>query len=293
MRVVDWDSLQMGLLFCYEGTVPEIGFGRRLNPGATAWLIRQGWGEVADESGLTVRAEAGQWLMARHGLRVQSFSSDARLLSINFRAAFHTGENLFEEGLSRILDQGDYPKLERQARSLLRTAGPLLGSRASLGGLTTPISLPNYLKLQCAVVDWVRVWCDALLNSGCVPTLGHTSDPRVAQVLVYLRGHVRDLELNGDRLASEVGLSLSQLNRLFMRHRGETLRRAHEKHRVLHAQQMLMRSTYSMKEVALDLGFRHASHFTTWFRKQTGVTPTGFRAAPISSRFFPPAPEDS
>ena len=35
----------------------------------------------------------------------------------------------------------------------------------------------------------------------------------------------------------------------------------------------------ALKEIAFALGFRHPPHFTVWFKKQTGTTPTAYRAS--------------
>jgi AraC-like DNA-binding protein len=34
----------------------------------------------------------------------------------------------------------------------------------------------------------------------------------------------------------------------------------------------------TLKEIAFELGFRHAAHFTAWFRRQVDVSPSAYRA---------------
>lgn len=43
------------------------------------------------------------------------------------------------------------------------------------------------------------------------------------------------------------------------------------------AKQLLADSTQSVTDIALQCGFSHAQHFTTSFRRATGMTPTAFR----------------
>ncbi|MGE8430921.1 MAG: helix-turn-helix domain-containing protein [Sphingobacterium sp.] len=44
------------------------------------------------------------------------------------------------------------------------------------------------------------------------------------------------------------------------------------------AKKLLSRSTYTIKEISFELGFRSFSHFTYFFRRYTGVTPGAFRS---------------
>lgn len=245
-QMLEWDSLRIGLILCYEGEVRAIGRGMQKALAATAWLVERGWARVTDDDGRRVRARAGEWLMVRPGIRLQEFSADMRLLSINFRAAFHTGEDLFSNGLSLVIQSKDHPQLEKCARKLLKTAYLELGKTQSFWAMTAPTSLSGYLMVHRELTDWVMVWSEALMNSGISPNTVYSNDPRVKQALAFLQGHIRNPELDGERIAAEVGLSLSQLNRQFLRERGETLRRCHQRHRLEFAQHMLMRSALSI-----------------------------------------------
>jgi AraC-like DNA-binding protein len=152
--------------------------------------------------------------------------------------------------------------------------------------VNVPVNLEGYLALHRGLTDWVMVWSSALVSAGIKPNSLIGTDPRVRQAIAYLQGHLKDADLNGELIASQVGLSLSQLNRQFLRERGETLRQFHQIQRKEHAQHLLMRTSLSIKEIAMELGFFHQSHFTTWFRKQTGATPSAFRLNPVGERFY-------
>jgi AraC-like DNA-binding protein len=89
-----------------------------------------------------------------------------------------------------------------------------------------------------------------------------------------------------------VGLSQSQLNRLFLRERGQTVRQCHQHQRLEYAHTLLMRHDLSLKEVAMELGFKHQSNFTAWFRKLHRMTPSEFRELdPKKTLFTRPKPE--
>ena len=104
--------------------------------------------------------------------------------------------------------------------------------------------------------------------------------------MAFIHEHVLDGDLDSGKIAREVGLSASQLNRLFMRDRGETVHKAHSRHRLEQAYHLLMRTQLSIKEVAMKLGFRHQAHFAIWFNQETGTSPTDFRKNPVSYRYF-------
>jgi AraC-like DNA-binding protein len=51
-----------------------------------------------------------------------------------------------------------------------------------------------------------------------------------------------------------------------------------ERRRLDAARQRLVSEDTPLKEIAFALGFRHPPHFTAWFKRHTGMTPTAFRA---------------
>lgn len=78
-------------------------------------------------------------------------------------------------------------------------------------------------------------------------------------------------------LARSAGLSISQLQREFLRLLGLTPSEYITKVRVLMARRALERSDRAVGTIALDLGFYDQSHFTRVFRRQTGLTPLAYR----------------
>jgi AraC family transcriptional activator of pobA len=47
---------------------------------------------------------------------------------------------------------------------------------------------------------------------------------------------------------------------------------------VLEAQRDLAYTTLSIKQIGLDLGFADAAYFTRFFQRETGLTPSAWRA---------------
>ncbi|QFU16976.1 helix-turn-helix domain-containing protein [Microvirga thermotolerans] len=78
--------------------------------------------------------------------------------------------------------------------------------------------------------------------------------------------------------ARRLGLTASHLNRLCREHLGETALDVIHGRLALEARRYLTFTSLSAKEVALALAFEDPAYFTRFFKRRTGLTPTGFRA---------------
>ena len=103
-------------------------------------------------------------------------------------------------------------------------------------------------------------------------------DPRVKAALIIM-------ELNMERgltiaeLATSVGVSRRQFERLFMEETKISPALAYRKIRLERAKNLLIRTSAPMIEIALEVGFEDASHFARFFRQSFGQSPAKFRAA--------------
>ena len=82
------------------------------------------------------------------------------------------------------------------------------------------------------------------------------------------------LNLNPRDLATHCGVSLKQSNRSFRQLFGMSLPERQELIRLQNARQALADTTRSIKELALEAGFRDERHFVAAFDKQFGVSPS-------------------
>jgi len=80
-------------------------------------------------------------------------------------------------------------------------------------------------------------------------------------------------------IARSVGRHPVQVSRQFHRHFGCTLSDYARRARVARAQELLRHTVLGISEVALACGFADQSHFTTAFRRVTGVPPRRYRLA--------------
>ncbi len=105
-----------------------------------------------------------------------------------------------------------------------------------------------------------------------------TSQPKLAEVTELMEANLEEpIEL--EELASFVGISRRQLERLFLKHLDCTPSRYYLKLRLDRARQLLKQTTCSIIEVASMCGFVSAPHFSRCYRKYIGVSPKEERAA--------------
>ena len=98
------------------------------------------------------------------------------------------------------------------------------------------------------------------------------SDRRLAQAEGFVRDNLASA-LSVEGIAAHVGISRSQLSRLFERDLGTSPAAYLRDMRVRRAQKLLEGSTLSVKEVAAACGFACPHHFHRVFRESTGRTP--------------------
>lgn len=105
-----------------------------------------------------------------------------------------------------------------------------------------------------------------------------SAQPKLAEVTELMEANIEEpIEL--EELASFVGISRRQLERLFLKHLNCTPSRYYLKLRLDRARQLLKQTTCSIIEVASMCGFVSAPHFSRCYRKYIGISPKEERAA--------------
>ena len=276
----NWLNLKIHLLWCHNRHVakgtkvtgPTLRFTEFTN--SAAWLVREGWARV-EHDGQSHTAHPGQWLIVRPGPRVQTFSLDARMLSIAFEARWPDGTHLYQEGLSLVIEAAEAPALEKKVRPILNAVMEIAPGtwdvrdhRADMG---------CYLRLEQLLCEWLAALSSILEGRG-IRHSGHFGiDERVSMAVDLL--HARDLAepLALEMLASAVHISPNHLIRLFRKELQTTPHQFWDRLRMEHAQSRLRQPDIRIKEVAIDLGFKHLSHFSKWFKRHTGKPPRTMR----------------
>ncbi len=78
--------------------------------------------------------------------------------------------------------------------------------------------------------------------------------------------------------AEELGVTPNNLNRRVKAHTGRTAREWIDISRIGLAQQLLRRKDLSIIDIAMQVGLDDQSYFSRFFRRQTGMTPSEYRA---------------
>lgn len=89
--------------------------------------------------------------------------------------------------------------------------------------------------------------------------------------------HFSELHEVGD-YASLLNISAGHLSELVKIQSGKpAIKHIHER-LIMEARRLLFHTTNSLKEISFHLGFTDASYFNRFFKRETGVTPTAYRA---------------
>ncbi len=142
---------------------------------------------------------------------------------------------------------------------------------------TQGADLRCYLRLELLLCEWLTVLSEILDGHG-IRHSGHFGmDERVHTAVELL--HARDLAepLALETLAAAVHISPNHLIRLFRKDLQTTPHQFWDRLRIEHAQSRLRQPDMRIKEVAIDLGFKHLSHFSKWFKRHTGKPPQSVR----------------
>lgn len=276
MLYLNWLNLNLHLLWCHnrhvaagtKQTGTTLQFTEFTN--SAAWLVREGWARV-EHDGQSHTAHPGQWLIVRPGARVQTFAQNTRMLSIAFEARWPDGSHLYQEGLSLVIDQSEAPALEQKVRPILDTVQKI--APETWDARNHPADLRSFLLLERLLCDWLLALSEILEKKG-VRNSGHFGiDDRVRMAVDLLQAGDLAEPLVLEQLASAVHVSPNHLIRLFRKDLQTTPHQFWDRLRIERAQSRLRQPDIRIKEVAIDLGFKHLSHFSKWFKRHTGKTP--------------------
>lgn len=102
-------------------------------------------------------------------------------------------------------------------------------------------------------------------------------DPRLVRAVRLIEENIEE-PLTPGEIARELGISLRQLERLFMRHLDTSPKRFILETRLDRARNLLVQTDRSITEVAIASGFRSPSHFSKVYRARYGIAPVSQRS---------------
>jgi|SRR3982751_5567934 AraC-like DNA-binding protein len=105
-----------------------------------------------------------------------------------------------------------------------------------------------------------------------------------ARVQYVIERKFTDASLTIEAVARILGISAQHVCRVLRRERGLTFADLLRDVRLREARRLLRESSYSMKEIAFRVGFRHPSQFTRAFTRRCGIPPSEYRTQAIVGR---------
>ncbi|WP_247232781.1 AraC family transcriptional regulator [Telluribacter sp. SYSU D00476] len=115
-----------------------------------------------------------------------------------------------------------------------------------------------------------------LASEGYVPRLNEAETERMRRILDYTLQHFRE-PIGLPDIAKEAHLSEAAFCRYFRQRTQKPYLSYLNELRVGHARQLLIASSMSVGQIALDSGFQNLSHFHRLFRRFTGYSPLRYR----------------
>lgn len=216
------------------------------------------------------------WLRreARRGLAIGALCTGAHALAeaglLDDRRATIHWEN--QDGFAEAFPQVD----------LTRSVFVIDGNRMTAAGGTAAADLMLRLIAADHGEALAKTVADQLIHGAIrtdrdtqrlsIPTRIGVRHPKLAEVVQMMEDHLEDPVSPAD-LATAVGLSTRQLERLFRRYLERSPKRYYMELRLARARNLLMQTDMSVISVALACGFSSPSHFSKCYRAQYGTTP--------------------
>jgi AraC family transcriptional regulator len=249
---VSFRDLALGVYLC----------GRHLIRRKIGAAVVEGWSDPGTIN-LTPPGVEGTW----------EASASSRAAVMVIRPAF----------ISRALEEhwgADSSKVEIKAQFLIRD--PIIEAiTLSLAREATSGSPAGqlYMESGCEFLAHHLIYRYSSLSPAPPRSMGGLSSRRLRLVLEYVEDMLgQPIELRA--LAALAGISARHFERAFRQSTGSSPH-AYVMNRRLHqARELLInRPELPVEQIALGLGFSSSSHFSSAFRRQTGLTPTDLRKA--------------
>lgn len=227
-------------------------------PGIAAWLRR------LDQFGATVGAiDTGCFVLAESGLLQRApvtLHWEAIPAFMESYPTLKVTQELFEIGDRRITCAGGTASLDMMLHLIGTEHGSELAVQVSEQFVQGRIrNRSDHQRMEIATRYGVH-------------------NKRLVQVLGIMEDHLTDL-LSNDALATKVGVTRRQLERLFREHLDDSPSNFYLRLRLDRARQLLQQTDMSIMEVSTACGFESASHFSRTYRARFGVSPSRDREA--------------
>lgn len=155
------------------------------------------------------------------------------------------------------------------------------GGTASIDLMLKIIANDHGEDLANAVADqliYTTIRTDQDTQRLSTPTRIGVRHPKLSKVIQMMEANIEE-PISPSKLASDIGMSTRQLERLFRRYLNRSPKRYYMELRLQKARNLLMQTDMSVINVALACGFTSPSHFSKCYRSQYDTTPYRERGA--------------
>jgi transcriptional regulator GlxA family with amidase domain len=222
---------------------------------------------------------------ARRGIKVGSLSTGTYLLA---RAGMLAGYRCTIHWENRSAFQEDFPDLDctNKIYEIDRDRLTCSGGTAAMDLMLHLIADRHGAELARGVANQfhhqrIRDEKDDQ-QGGRLATLRHMP-PKVRQAIGLMQRHIEN-PLTLPDIARRIALSPRQLERLMLRHAGQSPLRIYMQLRVERARELLIYSDRPVIDVAVQAGFSSTSHFAAWYKRIYGARPSDMRSTAEGSR---------
>ncbi len=276
LRYIDWNNLHFALEWIYEGKPSQKSHNSYHSfPGLSAWLVRKGSIKTIGET-YSIHAQVGDWVFPPFKKDERILSKDLEILSLRFEASWGAENELFQEANPLVCASRDFPRLERLAQTLLKTAGPHLTNQKN-NMKFQQVDIYNYAKTHKAFMNWIETYLRTMCSIGAQFHRVKITDERVRTAKTLIDTMHMETNFREKELAEKVGISVAQLNRIFVKDMGITPTAYYSDRKYRKAKYMLINSPAPIKQIGYELGFNNPSNFTNWFCSKSKLSPKAFR----------------
>lgn len=275
----DPSDLHFEWLWIYDGIVPTTEtWSKDIVVPASVFFVTSGLGKIRVDDAEHALPR-GTAFLAAPGIRRQWFASGTRLLSAAFRVSWRDGMPLFTQGLNCVMDSSRLRSLHVATRRLYRNQH---GSRQAVAhreaAALSPSDFVGWCRREAAFHVWFAEYVRTLAKQGIhASPRQRPSDKRINEIIRRLEAWPVAKAMVVEELADGLDIGSRRLEQLLARDLGLTPHSHLNRRRVEVARQLLATTSLPLKQIAHDLGLRHASHFTKWFRQHAGMPPSAYR----------------
>jgi len=279
LHQTDLPCLRCEWLWVYDSLVPTTEtWSKEIIVPAGLFFVIKGHGRIQAD-GHEFDLPPGRAFFSAPGMRRQWFAQGTRLLSVGFRVTWPDGLPLLSEGLNCAHATLRLNALHSATRHLYRTVH---GARRTVthreaSGAPVP-GFTSWCQREAAFRTWFAVYAETLAKLDIHPApVRCPGDERLNEVIRRLDSWplAKPLEIAG--LAAGLDFGSRRLEQLLVAESGLTPHAHLNRRRIDTARRLLASTTTPLKQIAHQLGLRHASHFTKWFRRHAGMAPSVYR----------------